>query len=73
MQLNYRDFLKLPEIKSAFNDMFEKQKDRFMQEALGDKGFGKEQLEVTSIKMSFIATDMYFTEMHKNRDLKTGR
>lgn len=68
--LDYKEFLKLPEIESAFNDMFEERKDYFRSKSLGDRGMDKELLEATSIKMSFIATDIYFTQMHKDRYIK---
>lgn len=68
--LDYKEFLKLPEIESAFNNMFEERKQYFRNESLGDKGLDKELLEVTSIKMSFIATDLHFTGMHKNQYVK---
>jgi hypothetical protein len=68
--LDYKEFLNLPEIREAFNDMYEKQKQHFRNESFDQRGFDKQHLEIASIKMSVISTDFYFTEIHKNKYLK---
>ncbi len=68
--LEYKDFLKLPEVKEAFNDMYEKQKQYFRNKSFDHRGFDKQHLEIASIKMSVISTDLYFSEMHKNKYYK---
>jgi hypothetical protein len=63
---DYKEFLKLPEVKAAFNDMFEKQKKYFRDKSLKGNGFDNPHLEIASIKMSIISTDIHFSQIHKN-------
>lgn len=72
IMVDYREFLKLPEIEEAFNDMFEERKKYFRDKSLYNTGLNKESLEVICIKMSFIATDLYFTQIHKSKYRELG-
>jgi hypothetical protein len=65
--VDYKEFLKLPEIKAAFNDMFEEKRKYFRDISFSSNGFNKEYLEAASIKMSLITTDLYFSEMHRKK------
>lgn len=65
--MDYKDFLKLPEIKEAFDKMYSAKKRYFREKALGNNRFDREHLEITSIKMSFIATDLYFSDLHRTK------
>ena len=63
---DYKKFLKLPEIESAFEEMFKEQKNYFKKKC-AVLGFEREHLEAVSIKMAFVSTDFYFTEVHRNK------
>ncbi len=64
--LDYKEFLKLPYIERNFNSMFTKQKEYFRTKCSAG-GFDKEYTELMSIKMAIISTDLYFTDIHKNK------
>ncbi len=62
--MEYREFLKLPEVECGFDTMFTERKEYYRQKC-SSTGFDKEHLELFSIKMAFIETDIFFTEIHK--------
>jgi hypothetical protein len=64
--MEYGDFIKLPDINHEFEEMFSRQRKYFKQKC-SDLGILKENLEAVSIKMAFISTDLYFTEVHRNQ------
>lgn len=64
---DYKEFLDMPEVRKAFEDMYEKEKQSIKARSLNSTGFDKLHLEIASIKMSVISTDLYFSEIHKNR------
>lgn len=76
MDLEYREFLKLPEVVSEFDIMFSRQKEYYRHKC-AQSGFDKSQLELLSIKLAFMETDFYFTELHSNKlrtaDIETGK
>lgn len=62
--LEYKDFLKIPEIKEKFSIMYDEQKKHF-RDMYRPGGFDKEHLDLVSMKTAFISTDLYFTSLHK--------
>jgi hypothetical protein len=62
--LEYTEFLKQPDIELKFNSMFNEQHDYYLNKSF-DQDFDKVHRELISIKLAFIATDFYFTDMHK--------
>ena len=64
--MDYKEFLKLPEIEGEFDSMFKEQK-KYFREKYSALGFKREHLELVSIKIAFVSTDIYFTEIHRNR------
>lgn len=65
--MEYTEFLKLPEIEGKFKSMLNEQHDYYMTKRFV-KNFDKEHRELMSIKMAFITTDLYFTDMHKEKN-----
>lgn len=65
-KVEYKEFLKQPEVEQNFNHTFNRQKEYYRQKC-SSVGFDKEHTELLSIKMAFINTDLLFTEMH-NKD-----
>jgi len=64
---DYKEFLEIPEVRKAFEDMYEKEKQSIKNRSLSGTGFDKLHLEIASIKMSVISTDIYFSEIHRTR------
>jgi hypothetical protein len=64
--LEYRDFLKLPDISKKFEEMFAEQK-KYFHNKCSRFGILGENLEAVSIKMAFITTDIYFSEIHRGK------
>lgn len=71
--MDYQDFLKIPEIKRAFNKMLTEKQNYFRDKNYLDNGFDKQHLELACLKMSFITTDMYFSELHRNKVLNKSK
>ena len=69
MVMEYKEFLKQPEIKDRFNNMLNEQQKYYMTNRF-DQGFDKEHRKLMSIKMAFITTDMYFTSIHEAKNTK---
>jgi hypothetical protein len=70
--LEYREFLKLPEVECGFDTMFTERKEYYRQKC-SSTGFDKEHLELFSIKMAFMETDIFFTEIHNSGIKKSSR
>lgn len=64
--LDYTEFLKQPDIERNFNSMFISQKEYYRKKC-SLEGFDKEHTELNSIKLANISTDLYFTDIHKNK------
>lgn len=62
--MEYKEFLKQPEIENKFNNMLDEQKRYYMSERF-IRDFDKAHRELMSIKMAFLDTDLYFTSLHK--------
>lgn len=67
--MEYKEFLKLPEIEEKFNSMLNEQQNYYMTNRFS-KGFDKEHSKLMSIKMAFITTDLYFTSIHGDKETK---
>jgi hypothetical protein len=67
--MDYKDFLKLPEVSVNFDSMYLRQKEYF-EKRYSLRGFDKEENEILSIKTALITTDLYFSEIHKIDDEK---
>lgn len=65
--VEYREFLLLPEIKEAFEERYALRKKYFRETCLMQNGFDNEHLEIACMKMSIIDTDLYFTEIHRDK------
>lgn len=64
LNVNYNEFLKLPDIEAGFATMYEKQRKHF-QERYSSGGFDKAHLDLLSIKTAMISTDLYYTDLHR--------
>ena len=64
LNVNYNEFLKLPDIEAGFASMFEKQKENF-RERCSSGGFDKIHLDLVSMKAAMISTDLYYTDLHR--------
>jgi len=64
--MDYGDFIKLPDIKEEFEVMFAEQR-KYFKNKCSTQGYLKENLEAVSIKMAFISTDLYFSEVHRDK------
>lgn len=69
MDLEYREFLKLPEVESEFDSMFTRRKEYYRHKC-SESGFDKSHLELFSIKLAFMETDIHFTEVHNSNNRK---
>ena len=69
LNVNYNEFLKLPEIESRFTSMFDEQMKNF-RERCSSGGFDKVHLDLVSMKAAMISTDLYFTELHKAESIE---
>lgn len=60
--MNYQEYLKSPDIHQAFDNMFERQKAYYK---LKNKELGlmPDQVELFSIKMATISTDLHFMKI----------
>lgn len=67
--MEYKEYLKLPEIEDKFKNMLDEQQRYYMSERF-DRGFDKEHKALLSIKMAFLTTDLYFTSLHKSENSK---
>lgn len=65
--VEYREFLQLPEIKEAFEERYARRKKYFRDKFQEQNGFDNEHLEIACMKMSLIDTDLYFTEIHRDK------
>jgi hypothetical protein len=63
--VDYKEFLKQPDVEVNFDSMYRKQKEYFGRR-YSDKGFDKEQKEILSIKTALISTDFFFSEIHES-------
>ena len=63
VQVDYREFLKQPEVQQNFKSMFDRKKEYYRQQCSA-VGFDKEHTELLSIKMAIISTDLHFTDIH---------
>ncbi len=64
INVNYNEFLKLPDIEAGFASMYEKQKENFRQRC-SSGGFDKVHLDLVSMKSAMISTDLYYTDLHR--------
>ncbi|MEO8513919.1 MAG: hypothetical protein ABI543_10190 [Ignavibacteria bacterium] len=67
--MEYKEFLKQPEIESKFQSMLTEQKEYYLTKRY-IQDFDKVHRELMSIKMAFLATDLYFTNIHKTNNEK---
>lgn len=68
--MEYREFLKLPEVKVEFDAMLSERKEYFARKSYSN-AFDKVHLELFCIKMAFMATDTYFTQKHNTMSKKS--
>ena len=69
MVMEYKEFLKQPEIKDRFNNMLKERQKYYMTNRF-DQGFDKVHCKLMSIKMACITTDMYYTSIHEAKNTK---
>jgi hypothetical protein len=62
--LDYKEYLKLPEVEEQFDSMFTEKREYYRIKCEHD-GFDKEHQEILGIKLAMITTDLCFTEIHR--------
>ena len=69
--MNYEEYLKLPDIHRAFDNMFEKQRTYYRLKSR-EYGINHDHAELFSIKMAYISADFHFTKQFYNpiREIK---
>lgn len=61
--MRYEEYLKLPDIEQAFNDMFEERRDYYRLKS-SEFGITADHVELFSIKMAYLSTDIHFTDQY---------
>ncbi len=61
--MQYQEYIKQPVVENKFNTMFEEQK-KYFKKKYSTLGIDGDRLESVAIKIAFVSTDIYFSELH---------